>query len=116
MNLADLYDDICTMTNAAKTPETERSFLSALKMVINDLNGRLGEDIATPEYVDVVDIGFEDYCDNVFHAGVKYFMQRLGGWAQDPDVESFNFYQAELRKVIGRAIAADSDFTTRNEE
>lgn len=115
MNLADLYDDILTTTNGANTPDTEKAFLSALKMVINDLNGRLKESVVAPTYVSSVDIGFEDYCDNVFHAGVKYWMQRFGGWAQDPDTESYNFYQAELRKVIGRAIDADDDFTTRNE-
>jgi len=115
MNLADLYEDVLSTMDAANTPETERSFLSALKMVVNDLNGRLKTSIVAPTYVTTVEIGFEDYCDNVFHSGVKFFMQRMGGWAQDPDTESYNFYQAELRKVIGRAIDASEDFTTRNE-
>jgi len=116
MNLADLYDDVCSMTMSSQTPGTERTFLAALKMVVNDLNGRLKESVAAPNYVASADIGFEDYCDNVFHAGVKFYGQRLGGWAQDPDNESYNLYQAELRKVIGRAIDADDDFSTRNEE
>jgi len=116
MNLADLYDEILTTTTGANTPETEKTFLAALKYVINDLNGRLKESISAPTYVSNTDIGFESYCDNVFHAGVKYHMQRLGGWAQDPDTESWNFYQAQLRKVIGRAIDAETDFPTRNQE
>jgi len=116
MNLADLYDDVCTMTMSAPTPAVERTFISSLKMVIHDLNQRLKENVIPPAYVSSIDIGFEDYCDSCFHAGVKYYGQRLGAWAQDPDSESFNLYQAELKKVIGRAIDATSGFATRNEE
>jgi len=116
MNLADLYDDVCTMTSSMQTPEVERQFLSSLKMVVYDLNQRVNESVIPPTFVSAVNIGFEDYCDSCFLAGVKYYGQRLGAWAQDPDSESYKLYQLELQKVVGRAINAQSDFGTRNEE
>lgn len=116
MNVLDLYDEICTTTNAANTPEMERAFLAALKRVVNDLNYKLRETVIAPIAVDNEDIGFEAYCDNTFHPGVKFYMQRMGAWAQDPDAESYNFYQTELRRTVGYAINADTTFLTRNEE
>ena len=116
MNVQDLYDEILTTTSGANTPEMERAFLAALKRVVNDLNYKLRETVTAPTYVSNEDIGFEAYCDNTFHPGVKFYMQRMGAWAQDPDAESYNFYQTELRRTVGYAINADTTFLTRNEE
>jgi len=116
MNVLDLFEEVRAATNAGGTKGFEVAFLSALKKVISDLNRKLKESIAAPETLDPAEIGFDDYCDNVFHPGIKFYMQRAGQWAQDPDGESRNFYEMELRKVIGAAIDADDDFKTRNEE
>ena len=115
MKTDELYAEMLATTGARNTPDMENAFLSALKKVVQDLNSKLGESIVAPDVIDSTDMGFEDYCDNVFHPGAKFFMQRSGAWAQDPDVESVNFYQAELRQVIGAAIAADTDFQVRNQ-
>lgn len=116
MNVAELYEDMLATTNAANTPTMETAFLSALKKVVADLNHRLRETIASPDYISNEDVGFESYCDNVFHPGVKFYMQRSGQWAQDPDNESYQFYQMRLREVIGFAITDAEEFLTRNEE
>jgi hypothetical protein len=116
MNVLDLFEEVRASTNAGGTKGFEVAFLSALKKVVSDLNRKLVETIVPPETLDSVEIGFADYCDNVFHPGIKFYMQRAGQWAQDPDGESRNFYEMELRKVIGAAIDADTAFTTRNEE
>ena len=116
MNLLDLYEEMGQTMGGGQTSAFEAGFLRALKKVIHDLNMRLGEEIKTPEYIESQDIGFPEYCDNVFHPGIKFYMQRAGGWAQDPDTESRQFYEIELRKVIGHAIYQDDDFVTRNGE
>jgi hypothetical protein len=116
MNVLDLFEEVRAATNAGGTKGFEVAFLSALKKVVSDLNRKLVETIVAPDSLDPVEIGFEDYCDNVFHPGIKFYMQRAGQWAQDPDGESRNFYEMELRKVIGAAIDAETDFKTRNQE
>jgi len=115
MKIDELYVEILNTTGAARTQDTEIIFLASLKKVINDLNNKLGESIAAPTSISGTDIGFEDYCDNVFHPGVKFYMQRDGAWAQDPDNESYGFYRQALRTVVGNAINADSGFKTRNQ-
>jgi hypothetical protein len=115
MKTDELYDNIRRTTGSANTQDTEIAFLDALKKVVSDINRMLGESITAPTQITSTDIGFEDYCDNAFHPGVKFYMQRDGAWAQDPDAESFGFYRRALREAIGDAIAADTGFKTRNQ-
>lgn len=115
MNLLDLYADVQSALGAAATQSFENSFLRALYKVVHDLNLKLGESIVSPSQIISQDIGFEDYCDNVYFPGIKFYLQRGGGWAQDPDTESVQFYERELRKVIGHKMYADDTFATRNE-
>jgi len=115
MKTDELYDEMLTTLGAMNTPETEKMFLMSLKKVVSDLNRKLKEDVVSPTRIDSNDIGFEAYADNVFHSGCKFYMQRDGGWAQDPDAESFGFYENQLRKVIGAAISANDSFLTRNQ-
>lgn len=113
MRIDDLYADIMATTGAANTREFESAFLRALASVINDLNNKLGTSILAPDDIDQSDVGFESYADNTFHPGCKFYMQRAGQWAQDPDGESYTFYQQQLRSVIGAAILEIDDFQTR---
>ncbi len=113
MRIDDLYEDIRATNNAMNSREFETAFLRALSSIVVDLNHKLGTSIAAPDEILPSDIGFESYCDNVFHAGIKFYMQRSGEWAQDPDSESYQFYQGHLRGVIGAAILDIDDFQTR---
>ena len=113
MRIDDLYADIMATTNAADTQPFSTAFIRALSSVITDLNYKLGTSIIAPDEVGPSDIGFETYADNVFHSGCKFYMQRSGEWAQDPDGESYTFYQQQLRGVIGPAILEIDDFETR---
>ena len=115
MKIDELYADILATMGSRNTPDMENAFLSALKRVVQDLNQKLRENIAAPDTITSAEIGFEDYADNTFHPGVKFYMQRSGAWAQDPDQESNQFYRLQLRQVIGYAIAADDDFKIRNQ-
>lgn len=115
MKTAELYDEMLTTLGAMNNPETEKMFLMSLKKVVSDLNRKLKEDIVAPTRIDGNDIGFEDYADNVFHSGCKFYMQRDGGWAQDPDQESYGFYRNQLNRVIGAAVSANTAFKTRNQ-
>jgi hypothetical protein len=115
MKTSELYAEMLTTLGAANTQETEQTFLMSLKKVVGDLNQKLKTEIVAPTQVDGSDIGFEDYCDNTFHPGVKFYMQRDGAWSQDPDQESYAFYQRQLRSVIGSAIASDDSYLIRNQ-
>ena len=115
MKVDELYAEILATTGSMNSPDTEQIFLMSLKKVVNDLNRRLKEHVIAPEYISPAEIGFPEYCDNVYHPGVKFYMQRDGGWAQDPDTESYSFYEQQLRRVIGYAISEDTDFPTRNQ-
>ena len=115
MKTDELYSEMLTTMGAMNSPETEKTFLMSLKKVVSDLNRKLKEEIVAPTRVDSSDIGFEIYADNVFHSGVKFYMQRDGGWAQDSDTESYQFYQQQFRAVIGWAISANDSFKTRNQ-
>jgi hypothetical protein len=115
MNVAELYAEMLTTTGSMNTQETEKAFLMSLKKVVGDLNVKLKEQIIAPDRITNTDVGFEDYCDNVFHPGVKFYMQRDGGWAQDPDSESYTFYQKQLSQVIASAITANDNFLTRSQ-
>lgn len=113
MKIDDLYADMMSTMSAQNTRSFEQAFLAALKYVIRDLNKTLRDVIEPPTEISSEDIGFEDYCDNVFHPGVKFYMQRSGQWASEPDPQGWTFYQQQLRNVIASAILEIDDFPTR---
>jgi len=115
MTVEDLYSDTISAFGLGNTPDNERLFLSSLQSVVTALNRKLNLSVTAPTEIDSSDIGFESYCDAVFYAGVKYYLQRLGRFAQDPDSETSTLYNLELSMVIGAAIAANEDFETRNQ-
>jgi hypothetical protein len=116
MKVDDLYASVRSAFSMANTQENESLFLASLRSVVVTLNARLGESIQAPTEIGADEIGFESYCDGVFYAGVKYYLQRLGRFAQDPDMETKHLYESELAMVIGAAITADGDdFETRNQ-
>ena len=115
MKTDELYEEIRSAMGLMNSRDSEMLFLMSLKKVVNDLNRKLKETIVAPTSISATDIGFEDYCDNTFFPGVKFYMQRDGSFAQDPDAESKAFYDQELRSVIGPAITANSSFKIRNQ-
>lgn len=115
MRVDDLYSDTIGAFSLGNTPDNERLFLSALASVVVALNRKLLTSVSAPTEISSDDIGFESYCDAVFYAGVKYYLQRLGRFAQDPDAETAALYKDELNRVIGSAILDDDDFETRNQ-
>ena len=115
MTVEDLYSDTISAFGLGNTPDNERLFLSALRSVVTALNRKLGESVVSSSEITSDDIGFESYCDAVFYAGIKYYLQRLGRFAQDPDAETAGLYARELDMVISAKIAADDEFQTRNQ-
>jgi hypothetical protein len=113
MKIDELYSDVRLAMGAMGTREFENAFLGSLKYVIQDLNSKLDLEIEVPEEVTSAEIGFPWYCDRVFFPGMKFYMQRSGQWAGEPDTESFQFYQQQLRATVGPAIQESTDFATR---
>ena len=113
MKVDQLYADMQAAMNAQHTRQFEAAFILALKSVVIDLNRTLRDEVAAPEDITSEDVGFPAYCDNVFHTGVKFYLQRSGQWAQEPDPQAFQFYSQQLRACIGPAILEIEDFPTR---
>jgi len=113
MKTDELYADVQRAIGAMSTRNFETAFLGALKYVVQDLNAKLLLEIDVPEEVTSDEIGFPWYCDRVFFPGMKFYMQRQGEWAGEPDSESFQFYQQQLRATVGSAILENEDFATR---
>jgi hypothetical protein len=113
MKVDELYSDVQRAIGAMSTRNFESAFFGSLKYVIQDLNAKLELEIAVPTEIDSSEIGFPWYCDRVFFPGMKFYMQRSGEWAGEPDTESFQFYQQQLRATVGPAIKEATDFATR---
>jgi hypothetical protein len=113
MKVDELYEDVRSAIGAANTRNFENTFIANLKYVVQDLNAKLGLDIDVPADITTEEIGFPWYCDRVFFPGMKFYMQRNGQWAGEPDSESFQFYQQQLRATVGPAILENEEFATR---
>ena len=113
MKVDELYADMQTTMGAMHTRQLEQSFLFDLSAVVIDLNRVINDTVDAPTEISSAEIGFAGYCDNVFHPGVKFYMQRSGQWAQEPDPQSYQFYQQQLKATIGPAILEIDDFPTR---
>jgi hypothetical protein len=113
MRIDELFDDVKNAIGAMNTRNFENAFLGSLKYVVQDLNSKLDLEIEVPTEITSDEIGFPWYCDRVFFPGMKFYMQRAGEWAGEPDTESFQFYQQQLRATVGPAIKESTDFATR---
>jgi hypothetical protein len=115
LSVNNVWEDTQYSGNMNDTGESQTQFLRALNSTLNYLTSKTKDTFSKVNDIDGT-IACDEWFHNAVYAGIKFYLQRQGAWAQDPDPESWQFFLTAVSEAIaGNIKDKGANFKTRNQ-
>lgn len=118
MNVRNLFVTVKIKMGMTDAEMHQLAFIDSLNKVRVDVNRRYLKtytELSTSDIDANTDMAWESYFDNAIHSGVKYYIQRDGGYSGEPDPTAKENYYDDLRKAMTAALSDADSMQTRTQ-